>query len=193
MNMYCKIYLFRHGQTYYNKMKYFTGWKDSKLTPQGYKDARKVAKALKNVKIDIAFETRLSRSKETLNEVLKYHPECQEIVKDDRMIERSYGTLQGKSHKSVIAKVGQKKYDIWHRSYDIPPPKGESVKDVEKRVNKFIKDLLKLIKKEKVNVALSAHGNSMRPFRKHFEKLTNEQMMKLENPWDKPFIYRVKV
>ncbi len=191
--MYCKIYLFRHGQTYYNRNKYFTGWKDSKLTPQGYKDARKVARALKNEKIDIAFETRLSRSKETLNEVIKYHPECQEIIVDDRMIERSYGKLQGRSHKKVIEEVGQKKYDIWHRSYSTPPPGGESVKDVEKRVNKFIKDLLKLIKKEKVNVAISAHGNSMRPFRKHFEKLTNEQMMKLENPWDKPFIYRVKV
>ena len=70
--MYCKIYLFRHGQTFYNKNKYFTGWKDSKLTPQGYKDARKVARALKDVKIDIAFETRLSRSKETLNEVLNF-------------------------------------------------------------------------------------------------------------------------
>ena len=84
-------------------------------------------------------------------------------------------------------------YDIYHRSYDIPPPGGESIKMVEKRVNAFIKDLLKKMKKEKINVAISAHGNSMRPFRKHFEKLTQEQMMKLENPWDDYFEYTVKL
>lgn len=64
---------------------------------------------------------------------------------------------------------------------------------VEKRVNAFIKDLLKLMKKEKVNIAISAHGNSMRPFRRYFEKLTIDEMMKLENQWDEYFEYTVEV
>jgi bisphosphoglycerate-dependent phosphoglycerate mutase len=64
---------------------------------------------------------------------------------------------------------------------------------VEKRVLAFIKDLLKFMKTNKVNVANSAHGNSMRPFRKYFEKLTIEQMMKLENPYDDYFEYEIRI
>jgi 2,3-bisphosphoglycerate-dependent phosphoglycerate mutase len=191
--MYCKIYLFRHGQTFYNKNGVFCGRKDSKLTPKGIREAKGVAKMLKDKKIDIAYRSTLTRSKDTLKFILKFHPECEIIFEDDRMIERSYGSLEGKSHSRIIKEVGQKQYDIWHRSYDIPPPKGESIKDVEKRVNEFIKYLLKFIKTNKVNVAISAHGNSMRPFRKHFEKFSRKKMMTLENPWDNYFEYSVKV
>ncbi len=77
------IYLFRHGQTYFNRDKRFTGWKDSKLTPQGIRDAKKVAKKLRNKKFQVAYKTRLSRSKDTLKPVLKYHPECKKIITDD--------------------------------------------------------------------------------------------------------------
>jgi 2,3-bisphosphoglycerate-dependent phosphoglycerate mutase len=196
-NHLCKIYLFRHGQSTYNaggmgKNKRFTGWKDAKLTPLGIKQAKIIAKKLKNKKVNVAFQTRLSRSKDTLKEVLKYHPECKKIIKDDRMIERSYGKLQGYKHKTIIEKYGQKKYQLWHRSYNIPPPKGESIRMVEKRVYSFIKFLIKFIKKNKVNVAISAHGNSMRPFRRYFEKLPLKKMMKLEMPYDAYFEYQIK-
>jgi 2,3-bisphosphoglycerate-dependent phosphoglycerate mutase len=108
------------------------------------------------------------------------------------MIERSYGKLQGKYHKAIIAKYGKEMFDKWHRAYDFPPPGGESAKMVEKRVLSFIKELLAFMKREKVNVAISAHGNSMRPFRRYFEHLTIEQMGKLENPWDNYFGYVVE-
>ncbi len=188
-----KIYLFRHGQTNYNKSGRFTGDIDSHLSKQGKMDAQKVSEKLKKVQIDYAFQTRLSRSKETLNYVLKSHPECQKIITDDRMIERDYGDLKGRFHKTVIKEYGQRQYDIWHRSYDVRPPRGESVKDVEKRVESFIKDLLVFMNKHKGNVAISAHGNSMRPFRKHFEHLSREKMMQLENPWDDYFVYTVEI
>src|SRR3989339_771387 len=190
--MHLKIYIFRHGQSVYNRDKRFTGWKDSKLTTLGVKQAKIIGKKLKNKKIDVAFQTHLSRSKDTLKEVLKFHPECNQIIIDDRMIERNYGKLNGHSHSSIIKQYGQEKFDRWHRDYNYPPPKGESIKIVEKRVKSFIKDLIKFMKKEKVNVALSAHGNSMRPFRKYFEKLNNKQMMNLENPWDDYFVYEIK-
>ena len=215
-----KIYLFRHGLTHYNKHQWFTGWIDSRMTRGGIKNARKVARMLKCKKIDVAYHSHLSRSKNTLKEVLKYHPECKEVIEDDRMIERSYGKLQRHSHKEFMEdieccvgpaiekefgkmdrkskgifgeKVAKTIYDVYHRSYTVPPPEGESIKMVEKRVNLFIKSLLKKMKKEKVNVAISAHGNSMRPFRAHFEKLSREKMMKLENPWDGYFEYTVEV
>ena len=214
------IYLFRHGLTYYNKHAWFTGLIDSRMTPSGIKNAKKIAKKLKNKKFDIAYCTRLTRSKETLKEVLKFHPECKEIIEDDRMIERSYGKLERHSHKefkedlekvlvpSIEKKFGKMKpivrnklgerlaqelYDIYHRSYDIPPPGGESVKQVEKRVNLFIKDLLKKMKKEKINVAISTHSNAMRPFRRYFEKFSLKKMMDLENPWDDYFEYIIEV
>ena len=80
------ICLFRHGQTYFNRDKRFTGWKDSKLTPLGKKQAKIIAKKLKNKKFEVAYQTRLSRSKDTLKPVLKYHPECKKIITDNRMI-----------------------------------------------------------------------------------------------------------
>ncbi|MBI2112907.1 histidine phosphatase family protein [Candidatus Woesearchaeota archaeon] len=200
-----KIYLFRHGQSYYNKHGWFTGWIDSKMTKKGFDNARQIARKLKRKKIDVAYHTHLSRSKQTLGQVLLYHPECKEILEDDRMIERNYGQLQKHSHHEfmeeinhTIVKVFEEKYGkmprkIKHRSYDIPPPGGESVKDVEKRVNSFVKDLLKKMKKEKINIAISAHGNSMRPFRRYFEKLSLQEMVELENPWDDYFEYTIKV
>lgn len=191
--MMAKIFLFRHGQTHFNKMKMFTGWKDATWTRKGQENASTVAKKLKKKHIAVAFRSSLTRSKETLGEVLKFHPECRFIFCDDRMIERCYGTLQGHSHAAFIRTYGRDLFDKYHRAYDFPPPKGESVKMVEGRVKSFIKDLLAFIKKYKVNVAISAHGNSMRPFRRYFEKVSVKQMMKWEMPYDDYFEYSVKV
>ena len=190
--MKCYIYLFRHGQTVDNSNAVFSGWRDSKLDKIGIESAKIVAERLKNKRINLAFQTKLSRSKDTLKIVLKYHLECKKIITDDRMIERNYGNLQGMSHYEFVKKNGVKLYDEYHRSYDKAPPKGESVKMVEKRVKSFISDLLKLIKKEKINVAISAHGNSIRPFRRYFEKLTVEQMMIYYNDYDACWVYEVE-
>lgn len=187
------IYLFRHAQTYYNRDRRFTGWLDSRLTPLGIAQAKKIAEKLRGKKIDAAFQTSLSRSKDTLKEVLRYHPECRKKFTDDRMIERNYGKLQRMSHKVYERTHDAKELHKIRRSYDYPPPKGESIRMVEKRVLPFIRDLLAYMKKYRVNVAISAHGNSMRPFRRHFEKLTIAQMMRLENPWDDYFEYRIPV
>lgn len=188
----CYTCIFRHGQTIYNRDKRFTGWKESKLTKLGIKQAQIIAKKLKNKRFEVAIQTKLSRSKDSLKPVLKHHPECKKIITDNKMIERSYGSLQGKYHKDIIKKFGKKQFDIWHRSYNIPPPKGESIKIVEKRVLSFIKWLLKYIKKNKVNVVISAHGNSMRPFRRYFEKISIKKMMKWTVPFDKVFTYKVR-
>ena len=187
------IYLFRHAQTYFNKRHIFTGWKDSRLTPFGFQQARKIAAKLRGKRIDVAFQTSLSRSKDTLRAVLKYHPECRKRFTDDRMIERSYGKLMGMSHDVYRKTHTPEELHRIRRSYDYPPPGGESIKMVERRVLPFIRDLLAYMKKYRVNVAISAHGNSMRPFRRHFEKLTVRRMMELENPWDDYFEYRVKI
>ena len=135
------IYLFRHGATHYNRDKIFTGWKDSTLTPAGVRDARAVARKLEGKKFQVAFQTHLARSKRTLKEVLKGHPECRVVVTDDRMMERSYGALEGKSHKSVMARYGKKQYDAWHRAYTVAPPGGESFRDLQRRASEFLGEL----------------------------------------------------
>jgi|SRR3989339_34831 len=214
------IYLFRHGQTSFNRDGRFTGWEKPKLTKLGIKQAKTVANKLKNKKFQIAFQTKLIRSKQTLNEVLKFHPECKIIKTDNRLIERNYGQLNGTTHEAFIHNIGQRllkfevegdalgdlsikdreklelflgeeEYKLIHRGYSIPPPKGESFAMVERRVNSFIKDLIKLMKKNKCNVAISAHGNSIRLFRKIFEKASIKQTVSWFIPYDKVFEYTI--
>ena len=215
-----KIYVFRHGQTYYNRDHIFTGWKDSKLTPKGIKQAKIIAKKLKNKKFQVAYTSDLSRCKDTLKEVLRYHLEVKEKIIDWRLRERRYGKLEGHHHSEFVKMAGTKDYktllhwnkidhlegkerkefikkhgeadlQIIRRSYTNKPPRGENMPMVKKRVYAFIKDMLKKMKKEKSSIAISASGNSMRPFRKYFEHLTRNQMMKLENPWDDYFEYTI--
>jgi 2,3-bisphosphoglycerate-dependent phosphoglycerate mutase len=187
------IYLFRHGTTTDNAAGKFSGFRDVSLNKRGFDDAKIVALRLKEKEFTVAFQSRLKRSKQTLKEVLKFHPECRVIMTDNRIIERDYGAVSGKTHYDYIKKNSPEKYDKFHRGYPTRPPKGESVKDVEKRIKPFIRDLLKLIKEKKINVAISAHGNSMRPLRRYFEKLSIKEMMLIENPYDDVFIYEVKV
>jgi len=216
------IYLFRHGKTVYNTKGIFTGWKETKLTKEGIKNAQTVAKKLKNKKIDVAFQTKLSRSKDTLKHVLKLHPECEEIITANRMIERSYGNLEGQFHETFIERIGKREYDLRvegdaigdlepklrkkvekflgeaeynaiHRGWAVAAPNGESFKMVEERVKIFMKNLIKFMKKEKVNVAISAHGNSIRLFRKLWEKASIKETVKWFIPYDKVFHYTIEI
>lgn len=186
-----KIYLVRHGESFFNRSKRFTGWIDSRLTLKGKRQARKVAKSLKEAEFDVAYTTTLSRAEETLKYILKYHPGMKVIV-DDRVIERNYGDLSGKFHASYVKKH-PKLFWVYRRSYDVPPPGGESIKQVEERVMPFVKEVIEKMKKEKINVLIVSHGNSMRPMRRYFEKLSVKEMMKLENAWDKAYVYEIEV
>ncbi|HLC54246.1 MAG TPA: histidine phosphatase family protein [Candidatus Nanoarchaeia archaeon] len=186
-----KIYLFRHGQTTFNRDAKFTGFIDALLTQTGRDDAKIIAERLKHKRFQTAFHTRLIRSKDTLKEVLKYHPECTQLMQDDRMIEREYGSLSGKTHWNIVKERGVEKYDLWHRGFSARPPRGESFADVEKRVSSFIKDLIAYVKKEKVNVAISAHGNSIRLFRKIMEKASPEEAVSWIIPYDNYYEYTI--
>jgi len=188
-----KIYIFRHGETFFNRDRKFTGWLDSELTKSGIDDAKIIAIRLKDKKFQVAFQTSLSRAQETLKEVLKFHPECKQVITDDRMTERNYGKLNGHTHLEIVKKYGPKQYDLWHRGFYNRPPGGESFADIEKRVGSFIKDLIKFMRKEKVNVAISAHGNSIRLFRKIMEKASISEVVSWFIPYDNYYEYTVQV
>jgi len=186
-----RIYLFRHGRTHDNVDGEFSGWRDTRLVKSGVDDARIVAERLKKKKFQVAFHTRLVRSKQTLKEVLKFHPECKIILEDDRMIERNYGDLNGLTHLSIVKKKGPELYDKWHRGWNSRPPRGESFADIEKRVKSFIKDLKKFMRKNEVDVVISAHGNSIRLLRKIMERLSIKETVELCIPYNVVFEYVV--
>ena len=216
-----RVYLFRHGQTTFNRDGRFTGQSEAKLTAKGRRHAKTIAKKLKNKKFEVAIRTHLSRSKDTLKPVLDTHPEVKLILEDDRMIERSYGELQGSTHDQFVKRIGEQgddlrvhgdaienlepklrrkvekflgkeEYKAIHRGWKVAAPGGESFADVEVRVKKFIKDLKKFMKKNQVNVAISAHGNSIRLFRKIMEKANIKETTSWFIPYDKVFEYKIK-
>ncbi|MBP9817531.1 histidine phosphatase family protein [Candidatus Shapirobacteria bacterium] len=185
------IYLFRHGQTDFNEQKKFTGWLNSTLTENGIMSAQTIADSLRLIKIDLAYHTRLQRSVDTLNIVLKDHPECKEILVDDRMIERSYGDLAGLTHQEIIDGLGIGQYEEWHRGFYDEPPQGESFDDVEKRVLEFMADLKSKYSGKNLNIVISAHGNSIRLFRKIMENATIEEAVSWVIPYDQYFEYKI--
>jgi len=185
------IYLFRHGQSEFNLSKTFTGWLDAKLTPLGIEQAKALGEMLKDKTIDLAITSRLSRAADTLKEVLAFHPECKETLIDDRIIERSYGDLAGHTHAETIEKYGQEQFDKWHRGWTDKADNGESFADVETRVTEFIEYLKSNFSSQNVGIAISAHGNSIRLFRKIMENATVEDCVSWTIPYDQYFEYKI--
>jgi 2,3-bisphosphoglycerate-dependent phosphoglycerate mutase len=185
--MICKLFVFRHAETTDNARMIFSGWRDPRLTHKGFLQAQEVAEQLRNEEISYAFTSHLGRARTTLEIVLEAHPDVSVFV-DDRLIERCYGLLQGKSKKR-IATERPKYFAQVHRGYDFPPPEGESLRMVENRTLPFIKQLKGWLREKHGNVAISCHGNSMRPIRRVFENLSLKQMLQIENPQDKAIAY----
>ena len=185
------VYVVRHSQSVDNEHHVFSGWRDSPLTNQGIETAKILAQKLKHKQIDLSFSSDQVRALDTAKEILEFHKETPIIV-DARLRERDYGALTGQS-KIAFQLKNPKLYEVYHRSFNKGPPKGESFKAVDKRVQPFIKDLISIVKEMKVNVLIAAHGNSIRPIRKHFEHLSIHQMRTIDNPHEKIFEYKIKV
>ncbi len=158
---------------------------------KGLAQAQKLAEQLKLYRIDFAFTSHLKRARRTLEIALEPHPSVPVFV-DDRLIERCYGLLQGKSKRKVVRENPEWHAQI-HRGYELPPPRGESLRMVEKRVLSFLSQLFGWVGQTPGNVAVSCHGNSIRPIRRVFENLSLEQMLQLENPQDSALFYELRL
>jgi len=194
--MLSKLFVFRHAETIDNRREIFSGWRDPKLTLKGLEQAQEIADQLRQEKINYAFTSHLRRARKTLKIVLEAHPDVPVCI-DDRLIERCYGVLQGRS-KRKVAEERPEWFAQVHRGYDFPPPEGESLKMVENRTDPFVVQLKQWLRQNPGNVAISCHGNSLRPIRRIFEHLSLKQMLQLENPQDRAMeyalnIHRVKV
>jgi 2,3-bisphosphoglycerate-dependent phosphoglycerate mutase len=182
-----KLYCVLHCESCYNKLGIFTGRADVKLTQKGCEHAQEMALKMKDLHIEKAYTSSLIRTHETLKFIAKYHPNMM-INIDDRIIERDYGDL---THlvKAKYKKEHPVEYPIFHRSYDVPPPGGESIQQVEERVLPFLFEIISYIKKNNKNILIVSHANAFRPMRRFLENLSKEEVMKLEHQRDILFEY----
>lgn len=184
-----KIFIFRHGQTTDNLEHDFSGIHDVDLTPAGVEEVKEIGEKLKNELVTKAYQSDQIRSKHTLELVLNGYHQGIEIITDPRIRERDYGDLTG-LNKDEIARIDPKDFALWHRSYDVPPPNGESIKDVEVRVLSFLNEIIPILNKDDI-IFISAHGNSIRPMRRYFEHISIEEMCGYENIPGKIYEYEV--
>jgi 2,3-bisphosphoglycerate-dependent phosphoglycerate mutase len=189
--MTCKLFVFRHAETTDNRRGLFSGWRDPVLTSKGLAQAQEVSEQLSKEEITYAFTSHLKRARKTLEIVLEKHDNVAVFV-DDRLIERCYGELQGKSKRKLAAKRPEWFARV-HRGYDFPPPKGESLKMVEKRTLPFVVQLKAWLQRNPGNVSVSCHGNSLRPIRRVFEHLSLQEMLRIENPQDHAMSYALQI
>ena len=171
------LYVFRTGKVK-SKDNIFLGWLNLPLEKQGLIDADKIGRKLKNENIGVGFCSDQIRGEQALIEVLKYHPMAKVVI-DPRLRVRNYGVFSG--HDKELFKKYFSNYPEIHRGYEGKIPKGENLSDVSKRVFPFMKDLIKFMQNEKLNVVLCAHTNSMRAIEEYMEDLSEDQLIIMEN------------
>jgi 2,3-bisphosphoglycerate-dependent phosphoglycerate mutase len=188
------LVLVRHGQSEWNLKNLFTGWRDVDLTEKGVTEAREAGRKLKaqGLTFDVAYTSALKRAQRTLDLMLEEMGQSGlPIVKDLALNERDYGDLSGLNKDDARAKWGEEQVLIWRRSYDVPPPGGESLKDTLARtLPYYVTEILpRVLRGERVLVA--AHGNSLRALVMVLEKLSPEQILQREIGTGVPIIYRL--
>ena len=176
------LILIRHGQSEWNALNQFTGWKDPDLTAKGIEEAHNAGMVINNLNInfDLVFTSALIRAQNTAEIILKEINQSLSTIKNQALNERNYGDLAGLNKDDARKRWGDEQVHIWRRSYDVPPPGGESLKDTGERVLPFfLKEILPHVCKGK-NVLVAAHGNSLRSLIKFLDNISDEDIVKLE-------------
>jgi 2,3-bisphosphoglycerate-dependent phosphoglycerate mutase len=211
-----QLILLRHGESVWNKKNVFTGWVDVPLSKNGINEAVKAGEQIANIDFDVIYTSLQVRAIETTMLALAQNKsdktpviihnngkmkEWTKIYSQDmaeniipvycevNLNERYYGELQGKNKAETAKAYGDEQVHQWRRSYDIPPPNGECLKDTAERTIPFFKDNILPQLFSCKNVLVSAHGNSLRSIIMFIEKLTNEEILDLEIPTGKPLFY----
>lgn len=212
-----KLVLLRHGQSEWNKLNLFTGWKDVDLSEKGVEEAKSAGRKLKEagIEFDIAYTSYLKRAIKTLNIALEEMDSLYiETVKTWRLNERHYGALQGLNKKETAEKYGDEQVHIWRRSFDIAPPlmdkddensahrdkkyrdfpqdvipEGESLKLTLERTLPFFMDEIGPSLIAGKNVLVAAHGNSLRSITKYIENISDEEITSVEIATGEPIVY----
>lgn len=187
-----RLVLVRHGQSDWNLKNLFTGWKDPDLTEKGVAEAREAGRKLKalGLTFDIAYTSVLTRAQHTLRLILEeIGQEGLETIRDQALNERDYGELTGLNKDDARARWGEEQVHIWRRSFDIPPPGGESLKDTAARVLPYFdREILPLVLAGR-SVLVAAHGNSLRALIMQLEGLSGEEIVAMELDTGVPIVY----
>jgi len=188
------LVLVRHGQSEWNKKNLFTGWKDPKLTELGIEEAIKAGKLLKTkeMKFDIMFTSDLFRAQETGRLILENMNQLDiPVIKNQSLNERNYGDLAGLNKDDAREKWGEEQVHIWRRSFDIPPPGGESLKNTAERVLPYFHSEILPKAEEGLDVLVAAHGNSLRALVMELEGISSDEIVKLEIATGDPLTYEL--
>ena len=188
------LVLVRHGQSEWNLQNLFTGWRDPGLTEQGVSEAKAAGTKLAalGLKFDQAFTSDLSRAQKTCALILEgVGQDNLETVRSQALNERDYGDLSGLNKDDARGKWGEDQVHIWRRSYDVPPPGGESLRDTGARVWPYYMHDIQphILRGETVLVA--AHGNSLRALIMALDGLTGEEVVSMELGTGVPVIYKL--
>ena len=190
--MQSNLVLVRHGQSEWNEKNLFTGWKDPNLTKKGIGEAIEAGKLLKakNMKFDLMYTSNLSRAQETGRLILEEMNLANiTIEKDQSLNERNYGDLAGLNKDEARKKWGDEQVHIWRRSFDVPPPGGESLKNTAERVLPYFhKNIMPEVKKG-LDILIAAHGNSLRALVMELENISSNEIVNLEIATGVPLIY----
>jgi 2,3-bisphosphoglycerate-dependent phosphoglycerate mutase len=184
--------LVRHGQSDWNNKNLFTGWENPGLTKKGVEEAHKTGNLLKeeNKNYSYLFTSILDRAINTADIILEELGIDQiNIIRDQALNERDYGELTGLNKDAARKKWGEDQVHIWRRSFDIPPPGGESLKDTAERVIPYFRDKILPLLIEDNNILISAHGNSLRALVMHIEGLSSEEILTREIATGQPISY----
>ena len=190
-----KLILLRHGQSQWNLENRFTGWKNVPLTEKGEAEAKKTGELIRkhNISIDRVFSSVLERANRTAEIAIK-KAELNNLLENNKIImtcseklnERDYGDLVGLNKQETADKFGKDQVHIWRRSYDTPPPNGESLKDVVERVSPYFKENIKQLIDKGENILIAAHGNSLRAMMIELGMYKSEEISNIELPTGSP-------
>jgi len=213
------LILLRHGESVWNCQNRFTGWVDVSLSRTGIAEAERAAVLLGEERLDVVFTSALLRAQDTAYEILKRNRHCtqyvrvHEVVKRDwyehfislpaetpelkiyvseMLNERYYGDLQGMRKDEAAIRFGSEQVHQWRRSYDIAPPKGESLQMTAARVMPYYHERIAPLLRQGCTVLVCAHGNSLRSLIKHIEQLTPEQIVTYELKTGTPLVYHLE-
>tara|TARA_B100001123_G_scaffold447788_1_gene606454 strand:+ start:1441 stop:2136 length:696 start_codon:yes stop_codon:yes gene_type:complete len=203
------LILVRHGQSFWNKERRFTGWADIDLTEQGKTEAKYAGELIKklNIKFDAFFTSELKRAINSMNIILKIlNEESSQIIKTSKLNERHYGGLTSLNKDEIIKKYGNKQVHIWRRSYEISPPPmetkhpyknkiksnilGESLKDTFERVIPYYDKSIEPLIFSKKNVLIVFHGNSCRALLMKIFNISKRKIVEFEIPTGNPLLIK---
>jgi 2,3-bisphosphoglycerate-dependent phosphoglycerate mutase len=188
-----KLVLVRHGQSLWNKENRFTGWVDVPLVAEGEQEARLAAGKLRDISFQVAYTSALTRAQRTLEIMLDSMGVTLPVIKDQALNERHYGDLQGLNKDELRRQYGEEQVKIWRRSYAVPPPNGEALKNTAERTLPFFDRCIMGDIRQGKNVLVVAHGNSNRSIVMRLDNLTGDEVIGLELATGAPLIYDLDV